>query len=71
MTTCPKCNSTDLQSNLFKNASIEQIASNAVAVRRPDWLRHVASEVVAWVGVSVANWIRPAHRCSYCGWTFR
>ena len=67
---CPRCRSTDCASNAFKNATPGHIVNNAIAVRQPNWLRHAISELVVWAGINAANWIRPAHKCGYCGYSF-
>jgi 5-methylcytosine-specific restriction endonuclease McrA len=68
--TCPRCHSTDCASNAFKNATPGTIVNNAIAVRQPNWLRNALSELVVWAGINAANWIRPTHKCGYCGFTF-
>lgn len=70
MPVCPRCNCTSCVSNKFENVPFNQIAGDALAVTRSGRKADAFSNLVAWVGLQAANYVRNPWRCPHCGHTF-
>jgi len=67
---CPKCGCLTLASHRFPSVPLGQIVGRAVPACRAGRLPDLISEGIAWIGVTLANRVRPAHECTHCQWVF-
>lgn len=67
---CPRCQCVTVSSNKFDNVEFGRVAGDAIAASRSGRTADAVSNVIAWVGLRLANAVRNPHKCAHCEHSF-